>query len=242
MSEAAGQLDGGEDQLPDARLAVVLEGAARGDQDAWRELAGLYGRRVYAMVRSRLRNDDMAEEITQSVFATIAVKMRDGSYSERGRFEAWLFRITMNRVRDEVRRRASRPGEAELDAGGELEDRVLAGGGGGGAALVGEAQSHRRELSLLRKAVAMLSEADREVVELRHQAGLSFGTMSQVLEEPLGTLLARHHRALKKLREHLAGLGMKTIGDDGDGPGAAQPAVGRVRGSATGRATDGESR
>jgi len=59
---------------------------------------------VFAMARSRVRDDDMAEEITQSVFATIATKLTRDGYDERGRFESWLFRITMNRVRDEFRR------------------------------------------------------------------------------------------------------------------------------------------
>jgi len=41
------------------------------------------------------------------------------------------------------------------------------------------------------------------VIELRHHGGLSFQQMADLLEEPLGTLLARHHRALRKLRELL---------------------------------------
>jgi RNA polymerase sigma-70 factor (ECF subfamily) len=55
----------------------------------------------------------------------------------------------------------------------------------------------------LREAMAGLSEADREVIEMRHHGGMSFKQMSEVLEEPVGTLLARHHRALRKLREIL---------------------------------------
>lgn len=46
-----------------------------------------------------------------------------------------------------------------------------------------------------------LSEADREIVELRHHGGLSFKQIADVLGEPMGTLLARHHRALKSSRK-----------------------------------------
>jgi RNA polymerase sigma-70 factor (ECF subfamily) len=53
----------------------------------------------------------------------------------------------------------------------------------------------------------MLSESDREVVELRHHAGMSFKSMAELLEEPIGTLLARHHRALKKLKDLMSGPG-----------------------------------
>jgi len=183
----------------DERLAQILEGASRGDQDAWRELAGLYGRRVFALARSRLRNDEMAEDITQSVFMTVAAKLRDGSYAERGRFEAWLFRIVMNRVRDEVRKLSNRPSTADPEL---IDQRAWTGTGSAAVHASGQ------DLGLLRTAVAQLGEADREIIELRHQAGLSFATISELVGEPLGTLLARHHRALRKLKDQLSGMGM----------------------------------
>jgi DNA-directed RNA polymerase specialized sigma24 family protein len=46
-----------------------------------------------------------------------------------------------------------------------------------------------------------LSHADREVIELRHHGQMSFQQLAEMLDEPMGTLLARHHRALKKLKE-----------------------------------------
>ena len=45
--------------------------------------------------------------------------------------------------------------------------------------------------------MARLHDADREVIELRHHGGLSFKQIAELLDEPLGTLLARHHRALR---------------------------------------------
>ena len=54
-------------------------------------------------------------------------------------------------------------------------------------------------------ALERLSEADRQVIHLRHFAGMSFARIAEVLGEPLGTVLARQHRALKKLRQHLEG-------------------------------------
>ena len=58
-----------------------------------------------------------------------------------------------------------------------------------------------RALGTLRAAMAQLPEADREIIELRHHGGMSFKQMADLLSEPLGTLLARHHRALRKLKQ-----------------------------------------
>lgn len=198
-------------------LPRLLQAAASGDEEAWRGIVQLYARRIYALARSRLCPDgprrigrgdvestsavsgafarglDAAEEVTQSVFVTIAAKLSSGQYTEQGRFESWLFRVAMNRIRDEVRRtrRQAAPTDPEvLDGAAARADRTDATGD---------------QLDALKQALANLSESDREVIELRHHAGLSFKQMSDLLSEPLGTLLARHHRALRKLKDALTG-------------------------------------
>ncbi len=167
-------------------LAPTLRAASLGDPGAWREIVERYGRRVYALAKSRCGNGDVAEELTQSVFATVATKVRGGEYAERGRFESWLFRVTMNRVRDFARRQRHRAVSLE-----GTPDRPAPGARDGDPAM----------LARLRAAMATLSDADRDVIELRHHGQLTFRQIADLLEEPLGTLLARHHRALHKLKE-----------------------------------------
>jgi RNA polymerase sigma-70 factor (ECF subfamily) len=48
-------------------------------------------------------------------------------------------------------------------------------------------------------AVARLSSADREVILLRYYADMAFKDIAKTTGEPLGTVLARAHRALAKL-------------------------------------------
>lgn len=156
--------------------------------------------------------DDDAEEVTQSVFVTVATKLASGDYAEEGRFEAWLFRIAMNRIRDEARRRKrhARPMDPVVMSGVRAEGATADAGGPFSAA-----GDRARALHALRAALQELPEADREVVELRHHAGMSFREMADVLNEPLGTLLARHHRALRKLKELLP-PGVRAAFNDAD--------------------------
>jgi len=176
---------------PPERLAGLLEAAARGDDAAWGELIRLYGRRVFALAKSRCRDPELAEEITQSVFVTVASTLKKAAYNERGRFEPWLFRITMNRVRDEMRRR-SRQAEPTDPT---LLVNVRSVGPDAAEATAGPV------FGRLRSALGQLTGADREVVELRHHAQMSFKAIAELLDEPIGTVLARHHRALKKLKD-----------------------------------------
>ncbi len=167
----------------------LLARASKGDQDAWRAIVDRYGRRVYAFVRAKSLDPGSAEEVTQSVFATVAQRLPGGGYEERGRFEAWLFRIAANRARDELRRRRRRP---------EVQDHRAAEARPAPPPLAGTPDH-----ATLRRAIEALGEADREVIHLRHHAQMSFKQIAEWLGEPLGTLLARHHRALRKLRDLL---------------------------------------
>jgi RNA polymerase sigma-70 factor (ECF subfamily) len=204
---------------PHPDLPRLLTEAGNGDEQAWRAIVDLYARRVYALARSRLggadraggggrrkavrgsgsspfdQGHDAAEEVTQSVFVTIASKLGSGSYTEQGRFESWLFRVAMNRIRDEVRRLKRHAEPTDPEAFAEVADT--------GATDVAHSDSSENDIAVrqLRMAMDRLTDADREIVELRHHAGMSFKQMAELMNEPLGTLLARHHRALKKLKE-----------------------------------------
>lgn len=180
---------GGESTTPSTPedLARLVARASDGEERAWEELVRLYAGRVFALAQSRLRRPDLAEEVTQSVFVTLATKLKADGYAEVGRFEPWLFRMTMNRVRDAARRmkrQASALDPATIDS--------MAG--------VTTAQEGEADIGVLRRALETLNRADREVIELRHHGQMGFKEIAALLDEPVGTVLARHHRALRKLR------------------------------------------
>ena len=180
------------DQSDPTALQVILARAVDGDERAWSEIIDLYSRRLFGLVLAQCRDPELAEEITQSTFCTVAAKL--ASYTEIGRFEQWLFRIGMNRLRDEMRRRRRQAIPMESD--------TLMGLAGGH---VPEEPTDPLALRALRTAMEQLSDADREVVHLRHYGGLSFRQIADVLDQPLGTVLARQHRALRKLRDLIEG-------------------------------------
>lgn len=179
------------DAADPAVSADVLARAAAGDDQAWRRVLEAYGRRVFAMAFSRLRDPDIAEELTQAVFVKVAEQWASGDYTEQGRFESWLFRITMNQIRDEARKRRRRAGRlapaGSLDTTPNQDEPA-------------PDKTEQYETDRMRAAIEQLSESDRDIITLRHQGGMGFKAMAALLNEPVGTLLARHHRALKKLR------------------------------------------
>ena len=85
-------------------------------------------------------------------------------------------------------------------------------------------------------AVERLDEGDRLVVVLHYLQGLSLRELSQVLDQPLGTIKWRVHAALKRLRgllergraneHHLQAAGPAVPPGPGAGPGPAAEATG----------------
>ena len=177
-------------ELTKEQLQGLLAKAASGDEFAWKQIVDAYAFRVFALLRSKCMNEDLAEEITQSTFCTVAEKL--AGYTESGKFEPWLFRIAMNRLRDEMRRRKRHAVPMENEMIGILTKGTTD----------SESDNNQDELTLkrLREAVRMLPSSDQDIIHMRHSAGMSYKQIASALDEPLGTVLARQHRAIKKLR------------------------------------------
>jgi len=180
----------------EGQIAKWLKDAARGDQSAWRCIVEEFSPRIFGLLKAQCKDPELAEELTQSVFVTLAQKLE--GYGEQGRFESWIFQVAMNRLRDEMRRRAR---HARPTANESMENIE-----GGVAGEDGYRTIDRDQAIALERALDELSPADREMIDLRHTAELSFKQIAALLDEPVGTLLARHHRALGRLRESIERL------------------------------------
>ena len=214
-------------QAPDSDLQIAVAQAAAGDEQAWRTLVEAYSPRVFGLLVRQCGDRELAEEITQAAFVQVVTHI--GGYNEKGRFAPWLFRIAMNRLRDEMRRRKrqARPMDMTGGSASSASDGTSGGGSGGGGSSGGTSggsewaavqdkivsggsapvadplaqASHAEQLQRLRQAVARLPEEDRRIIHLRHTADLTFAQIAETLQQPLGTVLARGHRALAKLRK-----------------------------------------
>lgn len=196
-------------QAPDSDDQRIVARAAAGDAEAWRQLVECYTPRVFGLLVRQCGDRDLAEEITQAAFVQVVGHI--GRYDEKGKFAAWLFRIAMNRLRDEMRRRKrqAKPMDMTVAFGGTpwensggaaMQDKVVTLGGGQPRDPL-EQVTLNEQVQQLRCAVEQLPEQDREVLYLRHTAGLTFVEIAEALEQPLGTVLARGHRALAKLKK-----------------------------------------
>src|SRR3954469_4889676 len=90
-------------------------GSAPGDDDAWADFVERYGGKIYGWCRAWGLQEADAQDVTQEVFANLAVRMQQFQYNPDGSFRAWLKTVTYHAWQDYAERQR-RPGEG---AGGE---------------------------------------------------------------------------------------------------------------------------
>jgi RNA polymerase sigma-70 factor (ECF subfamily) len=135
---------------------------------------------------ARCRDADLTAELMQELAARLvaaAPRLR-----MNGNLRGYLFRIAASVWHDHLRRELVRRRGARLT---HEDDRI---------APAADAPLLEHELQeAVRRAVSDLPPAQREVVRLRHERGLTFQQIADRLRRPLGTVLTQMRAALARI-------------------------------------------
>jgi len=179
-----------EEQGLSARLADDLDGH-------FEQVVRLFQDRLYGFALRLTGSPQDAEESAQDAFvrAYHALERYPREQRQTLQLKPWLYRITLNVVRNRVRR----PVLSSVTVDGYISDR-LADDWREQPEVVAEATERQRELAnLLRELPSRYGAA----VVLRHVQGLSYAEAAEVLGQPVGTTKSDVHRGLRLLREAL---------------------------------------
>ena len=173
----------------DERLMLKV---AEGSRPAFAALYERFSVPLYSLALKMLSNEAEAQDLLQEVFLSIWNKA--ATYrAEKGSAFAWVVSQVRNRAIDRLRSRRRR-GELVDAHGPELEPS--------GSVVSSSAQN--AELSergrLVRSALEELSDEQRQVLRLAYFEGLTQVEIAERLAEPLGTVKARAHRGMARLR------------------------------------------
>ena len=183
--------------IPDPRDDDALMAAtAAGDETAFRVLVERWERRVLAFLYRSLGSRDDAADLAQETF--LRLYRAAPSFTARGRFAPFLFRIAGNLARNEIRRRSVRRffslgGEDAPDAVSRVEapaadrpDRVL---------------QRAEQAARVQRALLSLPERQRVAVVLKRFEGFTQKEIAEAMdvsESAVEALLARGMAALRK--------------------------------------------
>jgi RNA polymerase sigma-70 factor (ECF subfamily) len=162
------------------------------DVAAHRTIFDLYYRRVFGMVRRRLNDDSLAEEVVADVFFEIW----RGAHSYRGdsQVSTWIFGIAHFKTLSAVRHRSSKRMASVIPTNVETLHQFADEGD------PAEALASREALREALQAIDGLPENQREVLKLSVLEGWSYEEIAEHLGVSENTVKTRVSRARSRLK------------------------------------------
>lgn len=193
MSESSGPLPLRVASVADDADRAVLGRIAEGELGALDDLYERYKTMAYS-IAYRITNDaTLAEDVVQDAF--LGAWRNAARYIEgRGSVKTWLLSIVHHRAIDAVRRR--RP-TSELPEHEEVPPTELR------LPDVWSEVSSRLDADTVRDAMAILSDVQREAIELAYFGGLTQVEVAERTATPLGTVKSRMRLGLLAMRRVL---------------------------------------
>jgi len=180
---------------------LVLLFQKNGSDKAFEELVIRYKNSLYQYILSLVKDEGAAGDLFQEVF--LSFFRHANSYSAQGKFKSWLFLTARNRILNHFRDNKQ---PLSLDQTDEDGNFVFYDTLGDDQPSLLDALSAQELAEQIRQVSLKLPPHQREVVYLRQY--LSFKEIAEVVNRPLGTVLADCHRGIQKmqqlLRAHIA--------------------------------------
>ena len=169
---------------------------ATGMDDAFDILLERYKDRLYSYILYNVRNADVAEDIFQETFVKVIVTIRDGRYTESGKFFSWVTRIAHNLIIDFFRREKGEntvsTDESEVDL---LNNAKLAERSAQGAI---DSEQTLVDLHLL---INKLPQEQREVVHMHYFQEMTFKEIAEEKGISINTALGRMRYGILNMRK-----------------------------------------
>ena len=166
-----------------------------GNQEAISELINRYKQRIHSTIFFLVKKQELAEDLFQETFIKIITSLRKNHYNEQGKFLPWALRIAHNLVIDHFRKEKLMPLQHDTEEF-SVFDRMSSNNKNASDQMI-----YDEKIRYVRNLIDRLPFEQREVVVLRHYAGLSFKEISKMLNININTALGRMHYALLKMRE-----------------------------------------
>ena len=173
----------------------LLNNYISGNEISINILLDRHRKRIFDYIYMMVKSQDIADDIFQETLIKVVRFVREGRYTENGKFLSWVLRIAHNQVIDYFRQKKQRNNISEGDAGYDLlnhpkfSDRTV------------EEQLITDQIEAdVRKLIDFLPSEQKEVVLMRYYMGLSFKEIAEQTNVSINTALGRMRYAILNMR------------------------------------------
>ena len=178
--------------MTDEELVVSY---AEGNNCAFEILLSRHKQSLFSYILYRVRNRDLADDIFQDTFIKAILTIKQGRYTENGKFRAWITRIAHNLIVDCFRQERNENtvsnDEYEFDLFNNFrlcEDNIEV------------TMVKAQVFDDVRRLVEYLPDTQREVLNMRYYQELSFKEIADKTGVSINTALGRMRYALINMR------------------------------------------
>ena len=169
---------------------------AEGNNSAFEVLLSRHKQSLFSYILYVVRNRDLADDIFQDTFIKAISTIKQGKYTENGKFRAWITRIAHNLIIDYFRQERNENTvsnddyEFDLFNNPKLCDDTIE------ATLV-----KTQVLDDVKQLVEFLPESQREVLNMRYYQDMSFKEIADRTGVSINTALGRMRYAIMNMRK-----------------------------------------
>lgn len=178
--------------LADEQLVKLYE---VGNNEAFELLLARYKDKVFTHIYLIVREKELAEDIFQDTFIRAITCIKQGRYTESGKFLPWINRIAHNLIIDHFRRghyeKSLSNDASECDTLNDVALREHS---------VEDTLVNEQVLSDVVKLINYLPETQQQVVRMRFFEDLSFKEIAETTGVSINTALGRMRYALLNMR------------------------------------------
>lgn len=173
----------------------LVKAYAQGNNEAFDTLLKRHQDRIFNYILRIIKNEDIANDIFQDTFVKAIQTIKQGRYTENGKFPAWISRIAHNLIIDYFRQEKSENVQsADLEdvdvlnrkelCEETIEDIIIS-------------DQIRDDVKFL---IRELPPLQREVLNMRYYQNLSFKEIAEITGVSINTALGRMRYAILNLR------------------------------------------
>lgn len=180
------------DKMTDDQLVVSY---AKGTNEAFDVLLQRHQSRVYNYILQMVKDRTLSDDIFQETFVKAISTIRQGRYTESGKFPAWINRIARNLVIDYFRQEKSEGSvSSDNDDFDVLNRKELA------EDTVEDLLIDSQIKADVRRLIRHLPPSQRQVLVMRYYRNMSFKEIAESTGVSINTALGRMRYAILNLR------------------------------------------
>ena len=173
----------------------LVKAYAQGNNEAFDTLLKRHQDRIYNYIVRIIKNEDIANDIFQETFVKAILTIKQGRYTENGKFPAWISRIAHNLIIDYYcQEKSENIQSADLDDVDVLNRKELC------EETIEDAIITEQIRDDVKYLIKELPYLQREVLTMRYYQNLSFKEIAELTGVSINTALGRMRYAILNLR------------------------------------------